>query len=270
MYSDENPESENHREYHSASVLAFHKVQSNFSFGSTNFSPRRFEKLIDYLSGKEFSFGSIDNLLKNPSDKRIAISFDDGYLHLMEHLPKLIEKYQLAPTIFVPTAYIGQANKWDYSFIFQSAPHLDNAAIKRLADLGVEFGTHGHSHQPLTRLTPGALKEELENSKKRLEDITGGEVTRISYPFGRCNRRVLEAVAEAGYTDGFTMNFPTSSDSPLARGRYAVYGYDTCFTIHQKLSGGAFYRVEKMKAGFTNRLSHGTGIYRFFSGERSR
>ncbi len=270
MYSDEDSESKNPNEYHSVGVLAFHKLQSSFSFGSTNFSPRRFEKLIGYLTRRDFSFGSIDTLLKNPSAKRIAISFDDGYHHLLKHLPGLIEKYQLAPIIFVPTAYIGRANKWDYSFLFQSSPHLDMGGIKRLAELGVQFGSHGYSHQPLTRLMPAALKEELEVSRKVLEDITGGEVTRISYPFGRCNRRVLDAAAEAGYTDGFTMNFPTSSDNPLARGRYAVYGYDTCFTVHQKLSGGAFYGIEKMKAGFTNRLSHGTGIYRFFRGERSR
>jgi len=270
MYSDKETASKNPGETHSLRVLVFHKLQSGFSFGSTNFSPHRFEKLIDYLTAKEFSFGSIDSLLDNPSNKRIAISFDDGYHHLIEHLPGLIKKYNLPPTIFVPTGYIGRANKWDYSFLFQSSPHLDADAIKKLADLGVEFGSHGHSHLPLTRLTPGVLKEELENSKRRLEDITGGEVSRISYPFGRCNRRVLDAAADAGYSDGFTMNFPTPSDSPLARGRYAVYGYDTCFTVHQKLSGGAFYALEKMKAGFTNRLSHGTGLYRFFSGERLR
>ena len=80
----------------------------------------------------------------------------------------------------------------------------------------------------------------------------------------------FDAAAEAGYSDGFTMDFPLSADNPLARGRFAVYGYDTCFTINQKLTGGTFYKVEKMKAGFTNRLSHGTGLYRCLSGRRSR
>jgi peptidoglycan/xylan/chitin deacetylase (PgdA/CDA1 family) len=201
-----------------------------------------------------------------PDDKRIAVSLDDGYEHYLKVLPRAMEEYGVKVTIFVPTEFIGQENNWDYSFVFQRSRHLDRAAIKELTTLGANFGSHGHSHQPLTRLTDEKLRSELETSRKTLEDITGKGVDMISYPFGRVDRRIMDAAGEAGYSQGFTMAFPVETDHRLARGRLAVYGFDTFFTVRQKISGGLLYTIEKMKAAFANRLSAGTGIYRRLSG----
>lgn len=249
-----------------AGILVFHKFQAKFSFGSTNFSPRRFDKLLKNLAARNYSFDSIDGITAKPGKSRIAISFDDGYEHLRHILPGLIENYGARATVFIPTGYIGQENRWDYSYMFQTSRHLDESSIRELASTGVEFGSHGHSHQSLTRLSDDKLRTELETSRKKLEDITQQPVTKISYPFGRVNKRVLDAVAEAGYSHGFTMDFPVISDHPLARGRFAVYGFDTFFTIRQKISGGRLYAIEKMKASLANKLSAGTGIYRRLSG----
>ena len=243
-------------------VLVFHKLQPRFSYSSTNYSPNRLKKLVNYLTGRGYRLASIEDALASGDRPQVAVSFDDGYGHLAENLPELLSEFGLQPVVFMPTAFIGQSNRWDYSYIFQRLRHLDVSQIKRLSEQGVEFGAHGHSHHPLTRLSSKELTEELATSKSILEGIIGREVTKISYPFGQVNARVKEAAASAGFRAGFTMEFPTESDDPLALGRYAVYGYDTCFTVEQKTSGGAMYRVERMKARFTNRLSRGTGLYR--------
>ncbi|UCE23527.1 MAG: polysaccharide deacetylase family protein [Candidatus Zixiibacteriota bacterium] len=259
--------SENGREAQStadsipARILTFHKLQPQFSFGSTNFSPRRFSRLLADLEQRGFGFHSVDSLIYGGQGDSVAITFDDGYQHLAEHLPGLLEKYHLRPTIFVPTAFIGKPNRWDYSHLFQSTRHLDRSSIQTMAAMGVEFGSHGHSHLALTGLSDAALESELDTSRKILEDICGREVTRISYPYGRTNRRVLDLAAKSGYRHGFTMNFPTPDDPPLALGRLAIYGYDTLFTIHQKIAGGRLYWLEKIKARVTNRLSYGTTLY---------
>ncbi|UCG61849.1 MAG: polysaccharide deacetylase family protein [Candidatus Zixiibacteriota bacterium] len=247
-------------------ILVFHKSQFRFSYSSTNFSPRRLAKLLAYLTQEDYSLASVDDVLADPHANRIGLTFDDGYDHLRERLPALMENYAITPTVFVPTAYIGQPNKWDYSYVFQTCCHLDLTSIRELADLGVEFGSHSHSHRPLIRLSGRKLCDELETSRKILEDITSRPVTKISYPFGSFNRAVVQAAGEAGYLNGFTMHFPTSADNPLAIGRLPVYGFDTLFSMRQKISGGPLYSVEKMKAGLTNRLSRGTGIYRWFTG----
>jgi hypothetical protein len=88
--------------------------------------------------------------------------------------------------------------------------------------------------------------------------MLGKAVEGISYPFGRYNQSVLEAVREAGYKYGLTMNFPQSTDTDLTLGRLPVYGFDNHAAILRKLKSSRLYQFEKLKATITNRLSMGT------------
>jgi len=224
-------------------TLAFHKLTPKFTFGSTNFAPGRFERLLSFLGA---------------SGLHVRISFDDGYQHLHSFLPPLMERLDFRPVIFIPTDLIGQPNRWDYSCRLAPDPHLDENSIKELTSLGVQFGSHGQSHCDFSAADDSRLKSELEDSRKRLQDLTGQPVDEISYPFGRVNERVREAAAKAGYTRGYTMELPTPHDHPLATGRIGVYCYDTHLTAFHKLTGGRLYRLERIKARLTNRLSGGT------------
>jgi hypothetical protein len=242
-------------------ILAFHKVTSQVSFGVTNYPPRRFERLLAFLQSQGFVFQPVETILSKNDTQCLAITFDDGYQHLADVLPPLMQKYRFQPVVFLPTKYLGKPNSWDYSHLFRSTPHLDSRSIKRLVAQGVQFGSHGHSHINLSRCDEGTLRRELNHSKAILEDLLGKDVSYISYPFGRYNQEVLEATLEAGYTRGFAMRFPEDGDMALTIGRFGVYGYDTVSSVVRKLSEGPFYNVEKWKARLTNRLSDGTVIY---------
>lgn len=247
-------------------ILTFHKVQASFSYGATNYSPARMETLLRFLQGRGFRFVSLEQAIDCGEPTDLAITFDDGYAHLADVLPKLMDRYGVKPTVFMPTAFIGRDNTWDYSSVFQRAPHLNATAVRQLADLGVEFGSHSHNHIDLTRCNPEQLTDELIRSKKALEDILGAPIESISYPFGRVNRKVLDEAKRAGYQHGFTMSFPTSNDTPLAVGRLPIYGFDTLFSIRQKIERGYLYGFERTKSGITNRLSGGTSLWRRING----
>ncbi|UCD64216.1 MAG: polysaccharide deacetylase family protein [Candidatus Zixiibacteriota bacterium] len=249
-------------------ILAFHKIQRGFSYGVTNYSPRRFTRLLSCLLKKGYRFGSADRTLTRRQPDLLAFTFDDGYGHLAECLPAVIERFRLQPVIFMPTAYIGRDNSWDYSHVFTNCPHLDEKGIKLLADLGAEFGSHGHSHRPLTRLSDQALAAELRVSRQILEDITEKPVRYLSYPFGRYDQRVIDTADRAGYQSAFTMEFPGRSDISMALGRLPVYCHDTNFTVGQKISAGPLYAVERAKSRLTTALSRGTSLYRRFSRSR--
>lgn len=242
-------------------ILVFHKVSPDFSFGSTNYSPKRFERLLEIIVSAGYSFVSLTDALKTNDSLCLGISFDDGYKHLIISLPALIKKYALKPVIFMPTDLIGAENSWDYSSRFKSEPHLNQEEIKQLADLGVEFGSHGASHTDLCELSGEDLKTELERSKSTLASITSQPVEYISYPFGRHDNSVTVAAARAGFKAGFTMSFPRNSDSSMAIGRKAIYGFDTPFAVLQKLGHGPLSDVERFKAALTNRLSAGNKLY---------
>ncbi len=227
------------------------------------FRRERFDRLLKSLSQRGWCFGEPNG--GEAGKRKLKLTFDDGYQHLREHLPALIEKYQISPIVFVPTGFLGKSNRWDYSYIFRDTPHLGRTAIKELSALGVSFGSHGHTHRPLTTLSGDKLQDELVSSKQTLEEILGVAIDTISYPFGRVDKRVVDAAVDAGYRQGYTMSFPTVADSRMAMGRFAVYCYDTPFTVRQKISGGKLYRLEQLKASVTNKLSYGTGIYRRLS-----
>ena len=245
---------------HRPTILAFHKLLKTLSYGSTNYSPKRFEKLLLSLHRQGRGFDYFENLTI-AGNRDIALTFDDGYSHLVEPLLYLIDKYGIKPTIFIPTAYIGSPNRWDYSNFFRNDPHLDKSQIKKLTQSGVRFGSHGHTHTSFTMLLSDNLKKELILSKNILEDLIGEEINSISYPFGRYNRAILDMVEQAGYKYGLTMNFPTENDRLLSLGRYPVYAYDNRFTVQQKINGGRLYRVERAKSNFTGRLSGGTILF---------
>jgi len=239
-------------------VLTFHKLSDGYPLESTCYALNRFEKLLGRLIDEGYRLRSADQLSTTTDGGEVVISFDDGFAHLHELLPRLIERFQLKPIIFMPTDYIGRTNSWDYSHVFRRVRHLGETEIRELAALGVIFGSHGCSHSDLTGLDQTAVEDELVRSREILRDITGQSVDTISYPFGRQNSLVREGAAGAGYSTGFTMAFPESGDNPLAQGRYAVYNYDTFGSIKRKLEQGAFHSMEKIKAGLTNRLGSGT------------
>jgi peptidoglycan/xylan/chitin deacetylase (PgdA/CDA1 family) len=241
-------------------ILCFHKLTDCFTYGSTNFSPKRFAQLIEYLANTGFKFVSLSESITADDQANLAITIDDSYAHLIHTLPPLIEKYRLKPTIFVPTSFIGMKNIWDYSSIIRPEPHLDKTQITELGAMGVAFGSHGHRHIDLTRCGTETLDEELHQSKSILEEITGRAVDTLSYPFGRFNFEIVKAVQNAGYQSALTLRFPDESDLNHTRGRIPVYFFDYSAFIKQKLIGGRMRIVHQKLNRFINVLSRGTTI----------
>jgi peptidoglycan/xylan/chitin deacetylase (PgdA/CDA1 family) len=242
-----------------AHVLAFHKSINEFSWGATNFSPSRLGRLLRFIVGEGYRLVSLAEASASPQHNVVAVTFDDGYRHLREVLPSIMAEFGFRPTVFMPTAHIGCDNDWDYSHALASCPHLDADDISALAQGGVEFGSHSHKHGDLTRLGRVELQSELQQSRERLQELTGQPISSISYPFGRHNAIVCHAAEQAGYEHGYTMAFPETGQADLARGRIAVYGFDTPLSVLKKLRPGTIgYRVERWKAAVTNRLSGGS------------
>lgn len=62
---------------------------------------------------------------------------------------------------------------------------LSPADVVKLADGGlVEVGSHSVTHSVLSALSADAQWDEITNSKTRLEEIVGGQITSFAYPYG--------------------------------------------------------------------------------------
>lgn len=240
-------------------TLVFHKLTPRITWGINNLHPGKFQRLLGWLRNEGFGLvGQSENSAGAPEQPLVHITFDDGYRHLIDALPNLIEQFSFQPLVFVPTAFIGQDNRWDYSHYFANEPHLSESEIKDLAKAGVRFGAHGHTHTALTTMNEDEARQELRDSKDIIEQIAGERVDSISYPFGRYNQQVLEIASELGYESGYSMAFPERNDLPLTVGRVSVHSTDTGAVLRRKLFRTFGHGFDRFKAGAINRLSGGT------------
>lgn len=120
------------------------------------------------------------------------LTFDDGGASALVATAPLLEGRGRHGTFFVVTDRIG------------SDGFLDEDGVRELRERGHVVGSHGRTHRALTRLGDDELAAELRESKARLEEILGEEVTAIAAPGGFYDARIARAAEAAGYTDVFT------------------------------------------------------------------
>jgi peptidoglycan/xylan/chitin deacetylase (PgdA/CDA1 family) len=83
------------------------------------------------------------------------------------------------------------------------------AQAREMASAGVEIGSHTVSHPILTTLDAGTLRDELVESKRRVEDALGRECLSFAYPNGSpadFGPREKAALREYGYLCGLSLN----------------------------------------------------------------
>lgn len=69
--------------------------------------------------------------------------------------------------------------------------------VRKLADSGMEIGSHGHSHEWLAEMNPGQQREDLVTSFLILDSELGSTRTRsVCYPFGSYNKSTLGILKE--------------------------------------------------------------------------
>ncbi len=77
-------------------------------------------------------------------------------------------------------------------------PHL----VKAIAARGHEIGSHSVRHRPVHALSPGELRDDLRDSKRMLEDLSGAEVVGFRAPMfsvQRLDHPCFAALVEAGF-----------------------------------------------------------------------
>ena len=142
----------------------------------------------------------------------VALTFDDGYASHLELVAPLLLRHRFTGIFFVSPQLIGQPG------------YLTWEQLKRLVFLGMEIGSHGLSHTPLTRLAPPALSDELTRSKRWLGERLGVEVRAIAAPGGFWSQTVVEAVRRAGYDSAWVSTIGTNGTEthPLSLRRIVV------------------------------------------------
>ncbi len=113
--------------------------------------------------------------------------------------------------------------------VAEAYPHL----VREVHAEGHEVQSHGYSHRPVNMMRPDEFKRELEETSKRLEDITGEPVTGFRAPDFSIDGDTFWAF-EVMYEAGIRYD---SSVFPLRTSRYGIDGFATGYSLIKTASG---------------------------------
>ena len=118
--------------------------------------------------------------------KYILLTFDDGYKSFL-WANEVLLKFKFSGTFFITKNYCN---------LNQSS--LDNTDLIELGS-EMEVGSHSLSHPNLTILDNKMQYNELDDSKKWLEDLLGKNIFSFSAPGGYINQNIIDIAENIGY-----------------------------------------------------------------------
>lgn len=135
------------------------------------------------------------------------VTFDDGFVSVLEQAVPVLKQLRIPATIFVPTGYLGQSPGWvtkDY-LIARKETVMNREQLRMISlDPLLSIGSHTVSHPKISKLSEAAAWKEMAESKKTLEDFIGKPVPTFSFPHGAFSKRDLELAKAVGYKRVFS------------------------------------------------------------------
>ena len=226
-------------------IWCLHRVvlqRSNYpSNRELEITPAYLEELINKYKAAGYAFVSIDELLLSKPilpQKRVNVSFDDGFRDVYTNAFPIFKEYQIPFTIYLTTGFPEEkADIWwiqmeqdrsveDYEnlmkriygsgepmarkmheltgtqpdLLLSQSLSLSWDEIKEMMDSGLcTIGSHTVSHPGLTRIGDDACRTELEESQRIIKERTGKDALHFSYPHSMESDSVRKAVSEAGF-----------------------------------------------------------------------
>ncbi|MFY9743486.1 MAG: polysaccharide deacetylase family protein [Candidatus Sulfotelmatobacter sp.] len=196
--------------------------------------------------------------------KSVVLTFDDGFRNFYREAFPLLSEYGFSATMFLPTAYIGDA-----PISFKGEDCLTWAEVRELKQHGIDFGSHTVTHPRLRELSASAINDELVNSKHTLEQKLGCPADSFAYPyafpqtdkdFTQMLRNLLQA---AGYKHGVStiVGRANRRSEPLFLERLPVNSCDDNALFEAKLEGAYDWIAtsQHISKALKSRLRHPLG-----------
>lgn len=222
-------------------ILTYHKLgrrPRRVRLKGLYVSASLFHRQLQELRSEGWTSGSLDSALAPGSQKRVVVTFDDGYSNVLANGLAALESTGFKAIQFLVPDFLGRRNEWDVLEGEHPERLMDAMQVREWIAAGHDIGAHSCTHADLTRIPPSQAQEEIRASKKKLEDLFGRAVAHFCYPYGQWNPAVRDLVSKAGFTTACTtdtgMNQP--GDSPYTLKRFtARYRSRNLKTIWQRL-----------------------------------
>jgi len=136
------------------------------------------------------------------------VTFDDGFLSVLERAEPILTQLGLPATVFVATAFMDRRqpllwpgiDRWADTDFAAELEGMNWNDLRFLAARGWEIGSHTRTHPRLPHLDDGAARFELERSRIECYEQVGQRCTALAYPYGHVDQRILDLAGQVGYS----------------------------------------------------------------------
>lgn len=240
-------------------VLMYHHIAPD-----REVTPGGFEAQLQFLKNEGFSCAGLDDFRAHLEgtrplpDKKVLLTFDDGYADNWLCAHPLLKKYGFTAVVFATTGRIALAPPGVRE---QRCPadtisdergpcgFLSWEELKLMRESGVfEIGSHTHSHNNFDKKAPWrAMAEELSVSAALMEKNLGFKPRSVAWPWGAYEESFVADAQSAGYDMAFT-TVPGSNrpgTDPMRITRFKVRNDDAAWlakrlTLYRSVFGGIY------------------------------
>ena len=211
-------------------ILMYHNLEANGDAAST-ISAEMFESHIKALSEAGYTTITFEELREYAvsgvplPDRRVMITFDDGYMGVYDTAFPILEKYGMKATVSIVGVFFGQ-DTYKGLYYLDITPHFGEAEAREMAESGVlSIQSHSydmHQYIPYETGEPrvGAMRKKSESRDEytaafiadftlaadQLEEAVGERPFVYAYPFGRCTRLTEKLLKDMGVTVTLTIS----------------------------------------------------------------
>ena len=181
-------------------ILMYHRIDDQSATSALSVSPQSFARQMAFFHERGYRVVPLDQIVewivhdRPPVHGAVAITFDDGFDSVYTQAYPVLRRYGMPATVFIVTDWVGRPG------------YLSWAQIRELAAHGFEIGGHTCSHPWLPALTEDAMRRELVESRRVLQQQVPGSAQHFSYPFGAYDAVVKHAVRAVPYASACATN----------------------------------------------------------------
>ena len=232
-------------------MLLYHSITNSPVADALTTNPEDFERQISSLKKAGYAFISLVELLDKSIhseyySKTIAVTFDDGYTDQHDFAYPVLQAYQIPATIFLPTAFLGDASRWDQD---KAKPIMSTEVLQSLDANLITFGLHTHQHINYEVENLDFILKDLEMNILCMQEQNLPFLKALAYPYGKrprdpsVKKQLFERMKDLGIEYGFRIGnrINKNINAPYEIQRIDVRGTDSLETVMRKIRYGKMF-----------------------------
>lgn len=179
-------------------VLLYHRVGRR-STVEVDLPRSLFSEQMAAIAGRAVPLDDALSALAGPAPSGaatpVAVTFDDGTADFVDEAVPVLVEHGVPALLYVATAFIEEGR----SFPDAGTPASWSALADAASTGVVSIGSHTHTHALLDRAAPAEVEQELDRSRKLIEDRLGVSADHFAYPKAVAGSPGAEAAVRARF-----------------------------------------------------------------------